>query len=78
MSPMWRIATLLCALGITAYGEVSISLSDDGRSFVARGASATDEFVVRVVGSSDLPAMAGEVTEVVGGLQFTPQFPLTP
>ncbi|MGI9243512.1 MAG: Ig-like domain-containing protein [Verrucomicrobiales bacterium] len=68
----WLIA------GAGASAEVSISLSADGRSFVATGTQAGDELEVRVAGGDDLPAMAGALEPIDGGLRFTPQFPLSP
>lgn len=74
------VATLACWLCASAgaQAEISIALSADGASFVASGAGAGSEFVVRVEGGVDLPAMAGDVAPIDGGgLRFTPQFPLT-
>lgn len=71
------LALSLCA-SVSALAEISISLSADGRSFVATGTQAGDELRVRVAGDSDLPAMAGELEAIDGRLRFTSRFPISP
>ena len=71
------LALWLCA-SVSALAEISISLSADGRSFVATGTQAGDELRVRVAGDSDRPAMAGELEAIDGGLRFTSRFPMSP
>lgn len=78
MSILVRIWAFVCLLGVSALAEVSFSLSKDGRSFVAAGASDPEKLLVHVDGDGDLPAMAGEVSLIERGLLFSPQFPLTP
>jgi len=62
-----------------ASAEIQISLSEDGKAFLAKGAGTADgEFVVKVAAEGkDLPAMAGRVEAVEEGLQFIPLFPLS-
>ncbi len=69
------LAVFFCG---NALGEVPISLSADRRSFIAQGAKDSSRFIVRVEGGADLPAVAGKLEKIDGGLRFTPRFPLTP
>jgi hypothetical protein len=69
------LAIFFCA---NAIGEVPITLSADRRSFVANDVGDAGRFVLRVEGGEDLPAVAGKLEKIEGGLRFTPLFPLTP